>query len=82
LSKKVRVDNNLIAKAEEVFAKAKKKTIVASKDLTRTELRALERKGIVTKVPIHQASKYVGETGALYYGYQLVPNYPFLVAKG
>lgn len=82
MSKKIRVTNSLIEKVEKVFAKAKKKTIVASKDLTRTELRALERKGIVTKIPIHQVAKYVGETGASYYGYQLVSNYQFLVTKG
>lgn len=81
MSKKVRVNNELIEKAGRVFIKAKKKTIVASKDLTRKELRALERKGVVTKITIRQESKYVGETGATYYGYQLVPNYQFLVTK-
>jgi len=74
LSKKVRFGPELIKKAEEVFAKSEKKMIVASKELTRQELRTLTRHGVVERVPTRQVSKHIGETGAMQYAYRLVFN--------
>ena len=72
MSKKIRVTDDLRKKAEGVFAKAEKTMIVAGKGLTRQELRALERKGVVEKMATRQTAKYVGETGAIVYAYRLV----------
>jgi len=80
VSRKVRVTPELVKKAEGVFAKAEKATIVAdNKGLTRRELRALERKGVVERIPFRQTAKYVGETGAMQYAYRLVSNFKELI---
>jgi len=81
MSKKIRVTDELVKKAEEVFARLEKRTIVAGKGLTRQELRALERKGIVERIPIRQTAKYVGETGAMQYTYRLVSYSQELIYK-
>lgn len=72
MSKKIKVTPELVKKAEEVFARSEKQMIVAGKGLTRQELRALERQGVVERIPIRQTAKYVGETGAMQYAYRLV----------
>ena len=82
MSRKIRVTDELEKRAEEVFAKAKKTMIVAGKGLTRRELRALERKGVVERISIHQTAKYVGETGAMQYAYRLVSSYQELIHRG
>ena len=56
-----------------------KKMIVAGKGLSRQELRALERHGVVERIRTHQVAKYVGETGAMVYAYRLTYNYQELV---
>lgn len=79
MSRKIRMTDGLIKKVEEVFAKTEKKTIVGGEGLTRRELRALERRGVVERIRTHQVAKYVGETGAMVYAYRLTYNYQDLV---
>lgn len=60
---KIRVTPELIAKVKKAFAEVKEETIKTGQGgLTRGELRALERKGIVERLPIFLKSKFVGVT--------------------
>lgn len=54
--------SELIEKAREVFAKAEKETINVGEGLTRQELRFLEQRGIVEKLPTFKKSKWAGVT--------------------
>jgi len=69
LSKKIRVTPELVEKARKIFEKAKKekKAVTTTSDLSRTEMRALERKGYVRKMSIFGAARYAGGTGGLSY---------------
>lgn len=76
MSKKIRVTLELIERAEEVFKKASEKAVrsgvVSGEDLTRRELRALERKGYVRKMTIFGKTKYSDQTGSRSYIWQWV----------
>jgi len=57
--KKIRVTPELIEKAKKVFAGIKEQTIKVGEGLSRQELRALERAGIVERLPIFGERKYL-----------------------
>jgi len=69
LSKKIRVTPELVEKARKIFEKAKKekKAVTTTNGLSRTEMRALERKGYVRKMSIFGAVRYAGSRGGLSY---------------
>lgn len=56
--KKIRITSELIEKAECVFADAEGAMIATGAGLSRQELRALEKKGLVEKMPIFGDRKY------------------------
>lgn len=62
MGKKTRVTPQLIAKAKSVFSDAKKKSIKTNEGLTRSELRALERKELVRKMNIFGKTKFTDGT--------------------
>lgn len=68
---KIKLDE-LIKKAREVFVAAKKKTILTNEGLTRTELRALERVGLVRKMPTYRSKKYKDNPATLIYAWEWV----------
>lgn len=68
---KVRVTPELIAKAGKVFSEVKKGTIRTNEGLTRSELRALERKGIVRKMPTYGSRKYQDVSPSMSYIWEL-----------
>ena len=76
MSKKIRVTPELIERAKEVFKKASENivrdAVVSGEDLTRRELRALERKGYVRKMTIFGKTKYSDQTGSRSYIWQWV----------
>ena len=76
MSRKIRVTSELIERAKKVFEKASKKAVrsgvVSGKDLTRGELKALERKGCVRKMVIFGDTKYSDQTGSRSYIWQWV----------
>ena len=69
---KQRLTNELIARAEEVFAKAGKEFIPVNVGLNRKELRALERAGIVEKMPSFKTRKYRNVNPSMTYVYRLI----------
>ena len=71
MSKKIKVTPQLIQKAKDVFEKAKKSSIKANEGLTRAELRALERKGIVEKIPIFGQRKFTDSSPSMSYIWSL-----------
>lgn len=56
--KKVRVTQALIEKARKVFTTSGKSSVVAGEGLSRQELRALERKGLVERLPTFDKKKW------------------------
>jgi len=70
MSKKVKVDNELIERAREIFKKAGGRGILTNEGLSRKELRALEREGFVRKITIFGKQKYSGVTGSITYLWQ------------
>ncbi len=65
--------DEIIEKAVKVFRNLKgKKTILTNEGLTRTELRILERKGLVRKMPIYNARKYKDVTPTMGYCWEWV----------
>ena len=71
---KVRVTPELIEKAKKVFADAKEKkkeTIKAGEGLSRTELRALKRAGIVESLPVFARRKYTDTVPTTSYVWRL-----------
>lgn len=69
MSKKVRVTPELVARAHKIFeeAKVKKRPVESNVELSRHELKALERKGYVRKMIIFGNKKYSGYTGSQTY---------------
>jgi len=63
------VTPELVEKARKIFEKAKKekKAVTTTNGLSRTEMRALERKGYVRKMSIFGAVRYAGSRGGLSY---------------
>ena len=72
MSKKARADENLIGKAERVFTASGGRSIIAGQGLSRSELRALERAGMVRKMITFGKQKYSGITGAIVYRWQWI----------
>jgi len=68
---KIKLDE-LIKKAKEVFKVAKKKTILTGEGLTRTELRLLERRGFVKKMPIYKEKKYKDNPSTMTHIWELI----------
>jgi len=64
---KIKVTPELFAKAEEVFSKAKDKTIRTNEGLSRTELRALFRAGFVERIPAFAERKWANVAPTKYY---------------
>jgi len=64
--------DELIKKAKEVFKAAKKKTILTGGGLTRTELRLLERRGLVRKMPIYKEKKYKDNPSTMTHIWELI----------
>lgn len=67
-----KVTSELIKKAQAAFASAEKGTILTGEGLSRGELRALERKNLVEKLPTRKVSKYIGQSGALMYAWRWI----------
>jgi len=70
--KKCRVTNELIEKAEKVFKAASVQFISVDRGLDRRELRALERAGIVEKMPTFKKRKYSNVNPPMAYVYRLI----------
>ena len=69
---KINLDE-IIEKAVEIFRNLKgKKTILTGEGLTRTELRILERKGLVRKMTIYGTRKYKDTTPTMGYCWEWV----------
>lgn len=68
MSKKVKVNDELIEKAKAIFGKDTSVRPNGS-GLTRTELRALERKGLVEKMRTAAGRKWVDTTSAMAWRY-------------
>ena len=69
---KIRVDLDLIAKAINVFQGAGKKTIMTNEGLTRQELRALERKGLVVKRITYGKRKFTDSIPPMKYAWEWI----------
>lgn len=69
---KVKVDLDLMAKAILVFQDAGKQTILTGEGLTRQELRALERKGLVVKRRTYGKRKFIDATPPMIYAWEWV----------
>jgi len=65
MSKKIRVTSELVERARKIFAN--RESIKANEELSRGELRALERKGFVRRMQVVGERKYVGVTGSISY---------------
>ena len=70
--KKCRITNELLAKAEKVFKAAAAQFIPVDQGLNRRELRALERAGIVEKMPTFKKRKYSNVNPPMAYVYRLI----------
>jgi len=70
--KKLKLDE-VIEKAIKVFRNLEgKKTILTGEGLTRTELRMLERKGLVRKMTVYGTRKYKDITPTIGYAWEWV----------
>ena len=67
MSKKIRVTQKLIEKAMRAFESSGKKGMVVGKGLSRTELRSLERKGLVRRMSTFGSTKFVNYRGSVSY---------------
>ena len=67
MSKKVRVTQELIVKARRAFESSEKKGIIVGKGLNRSELRSLERKGLVRRMSTFGSTKFVNYRGSVSY---------------
>ena len=72
MSKKARVNEYLVAKAVKAFAEVGGRSIISGQGLSRSELRALERAGMVRKMITFGKQKYSGITGAIVYRWQWI----------
>ena len=65
--------DEIIEKAVKIFRNLKgKKTILTGEGLTRKELRILERKGLVRKMPIYGKRKYKDTIPTISYAWEWV----------
>jgi len=64
---KVRVTSELIAKAKKCFSAKGEKGVKVNEGLTRSELRALERKGLVEKQVFFSERKWANVAPTKYY---------------
>lgn len=69
--KKLKLDE-VIKKAKEVFAAAKKTSILTGEGLTRKELRLLKRKKMVKKMPVYREKKYTNNPSTMIYAWEWV----------
>jgi len=70
--KKLKLDE-VIEKAVKIFRNLKgKKTILTGEGLTRKELRMLERKNLVKKMPVYREKKYQHNPATLIYCWEWV----------
>lgn len=70
--KKLKLDE-VIEKAIKIFRNLKgKKTILTGEGLTRKELRILERKGLVKKIPVYKEKKYKDNPSTMTYAWEWV----------
>ena len=67
---KVRVTSELIAKAKKCFSDKGEKGVRVNEGLTRSELRALERKGLVEKRIFFAERKWANVAPTRFYVYQ------------
>ena len=67
---KVRVTSELIAKARKCFSAKGEKGVRVNEGLTRSELRALERKGLVEKQVFFAERKWANVAPTRFYVYQ------------
>ena len=67
---KVRVTPELITKAKKCFSAKGEKGVKVNEGLTRSELRALERKGLVEKRIFFSERKWANVTPTRFYVYQ------------
>lgn len=79
MTKKIRFSDELVKKAEEVFAKAKGGVIRTNEGLTRGELKVLERKGIVKKRAVSKSGKYVDGGSTKSFIWELEKNYEGMI---
>lgn len=68
--KKIKVNEQLFAKARRIFKEASEETIRVNEGLSRAELRALEKKGVIEKLPVFGKRKYSNVTPTKYYVYR------------
>lgn len=66
---KIKATSELIAKARKVFSQTK--AILAGNAFTRQELKALERKKVIRKIPMYKRSPFVGGGSTLCYVWKL-----------
>lgn len=64
---KLKVNEKFIKKAKKVFEDAEKETIKTGEGLTRTELRALENRGLVKKRKVFGKQKFANITPPVSY---------------
>jgi len=66
VSKKIRVTPEFVARARKIFerAKAEKRPVKSNVELSRSELKVLERKGYVRRMIVFGDKKYIGSTGS------------------
>lgn len=69
---KIKMTQSLIDKAYEAFRRSGNEMILTNQGLNRTELRMLEKTGIIEKVRLMGKRKYVDSSYQVLYGWKLI----------